>query len=287
MINSNGKLEIFENFRVDHDLPKFRKPEVNGPDDGNEYGMMNSFAASRMSIMSSDSSGLVVFQSGDKPEGKSAPLSWWKKLFAKKEPKPAPEPVPELSVQDFFKSVKNSTEELAVVTERATGYESALRKAIENGQTALKERLDKMVLAVRAETQLVALDMAKYLEEDTLVEFVKKSPKGLRLDRVANFTRVIPDDIYAKKKLADERGVFDNYCVLHYDPQGKSWAETHAEVQAKKKDPILFGLIEGRRRLYYVGDWVDEFCDLTLDQIADAMGKEKVLEISKTVKGAE
>jgi len=34
--------------------------------------------------------------------------------------------------------------------------------------------------------------------------------------------------------------------------------------------------MEGSRKLYFVGDWVDEFCDLQLDQIADALGKDAI-----------
>ncbi len=45
--------------------------------------------------------------------------------------------------------------------------------------------------------------------------------------------------------------------------------------------PILFGVIKGRRRLYFVGDWVDEFCDLTFDQIADALGKDNIGSVPK------
>ena len=33
-------------------------------------------------------------------------------------------------------------------------------------------------------------------------------------------------------------------------------------------------------RLVFVGDWVDELCDLTLDQIADALG-ERVGDVSR------
>ena len=106
--------------------------------------------------------------------------------------------------------------------------------------------------------------------EETLVDFVKKSPRGLRLDWVRNFTRVVPDDVLATKVECDSRGIFDNYAVLHYDPDGKSWAETEAEREARK-DPILFGFVEGRRVLYFVGEWIDEFCDLSLDQIADVL----------------
>ena len=55
--------------------------------------------------------------------------------------------------------------------------------------------------AVRAETRLHALGLTRVLSEATLVEFVKKCPKGLRLDWVKNFTRVIPDDVLEPKLL--------------------------------------------------------------------------------------
>lgn len=68
--------------------------------------------------------------------------------------------------------------------------------------------------------------------------------------------------------------------MLHYDPEKKSYLETQAE-KAAKRDPILFGVMKGRRILYYVGDWIDEVCDLTLDQIADLLGSHVVENIEQ------
>ena len=51
-----------------------------------------------------------------------------------------------------------------------------------------------------------------------------------------------------------------------------------------KKDPILFGVIKKSRKLYYVADWKDEVCDLTLDKMFSELG-ENVLKINnKSVK---
>ena len=147
------------------------------------------------------------------------------------------------------------------------------------GQQALFEQLTAGLNAYKMETQLLALGLPKYVEEKDLVAFYKQSKRGLRLDWIRNFTRQIPREILDKKVRADEIGIFDNYVVLHYDPAAKSFAETEAE-KAARKDPILFGLMEGCRRLYHVGDWKDEFCDLTLDQIADAMGDEVVKDLA-------
>lgn len=35
----------------------------------------------------------------------------------------------------------------------------------------------------------------------------------------------------------------------------------------KRKDPILFGVIAGSNKLYFIGDWIDEYCDLRFDDV--------------------
>lgn len=163
-----------------------------------------------MNVVSNGSSLLVIGTPG--PRGFMQRVRDW--FSAARQPPPA------LTIPEFFASLKNSTKELYVVKERALGYEKQLEDALYAGQRALYEQLSRAVVGVRAETQLVAAGQTKYLEEASLVEFVKKAPKGLRLDWVANFTRTIPSD------------------------------------------------------------WVDEFCDLTLDQVADTIGKNSVKTLS-------
>jgi hypothetical protein len=89
--------------------------------------------------------------------------------------------------------------------------------------------------------------------------------------------------VYIIKKEIDDRKIFDNYVVLHYDPKDNGEGLSKAEIE-KKKDPILFGLIKNSRKLYYVADWKDEYCDLTLEEMFNVLG-EKVLKINnKSVK---
>lgn len=263
MITADGKLRCLEDFTVDRMLPKFKRVReaVLGDGDGEVRMSSRSFSfASGESLAVSDGG------SDRRPGSIWTPIArWWRRLMAKREEER------KMTIEEFFKSVKGSAEEIEIVHSRGVGYEARLQCAQKAGQIALAEQLRAGAAAVRAECQLMALGLPRYLEEATLVTFVKQAKKGLRLDWVRNFTRVIPSDVLEKKSQADEREIFDNYVVLHYDPDKKSWAETEAE-KAKRKDPILFGLIEGRRRLYFVGDWVDEFCDLTLDQIADQLG---------------
>jgi hypothetical protein len=83
----------------------------------------------------------------------------------------------------------------------------------------------------------------------------------------------VPPNVQVKKVKLDELRVFDNYTILHYDPESKAVALTKKEIE-KKKDPIMFGLVQGSRRLYHVGSWKDEFCDLTFADMVEKYGKD-------------
>ena len=52
----------------------------------------------------------------------------------------------------------------------------------------------------------------------------------------------------------------------------------------RREVPILFGVIKNSNKLYYLSDWKDEYCDLTLEEMFKVL-KGKVLEINnKSVK---
>jgi hypothetical protein len=127
----------------------------------------------------------------------------------------------------------------------------------------------------------------KYVSEKQAVEFIKKSKRGLALDLMIDFPRAIPSDVIAKFEAAEELQVFDQYVILHYKPEEERPKVTHTKESAKKarkvekakeiarkKDPILFGLIRGSRNLYYIADWIDEKCDLTLEKMMAELGQE-------------
>ena len=112
------------------------------------------------------------------------------------------------------------------------------------------------------------------ISEKRMVDFAKKTERGVNLCYLKNFTRPIPQEAVDKLKEINDWEVFDNYVVLHYDPKNEHHKETKKE-EAKRKDPILFGLISGSRKLYYITDWTDEVCDLTLESFVDALGTKK------------
>lgn len=158
-------------------------------------------------------------------------------------------------------------------------YINCIGIAEKTGQVALKEKLFGQLVINKYESILYANGYNKLITEDVMVDLTKKAPKALSLNYIANYTRTIPLNTIKKKLELDELEIFDNYVILSYDPTGMSYAQTVKERQKeikKAKDPILFGVIAGSNKLYYIDDWVDEYCDLRLENIVDIIGQEEI-----------
>ena len=176
-----------------------------------------------------------------------------------------------MDVLEFFSQVKGITKaNKDSYVNRLTGYIVALKNCDASGQTALKEQLVRDMLINKYESILYANNMYYVVEEGQIVDFVKKTEKGVRLTYVKNYMRVIPPEVVEKINTANDMEIFDNFVILHYDPELKSFAETIEETK-NRRDPILFGLIKGSKKLYYMTDWIDEYCDLTLDKFVESL----------------
>jgi hypothetical protein len=176
-----------------------------------------------------------------------------------------------MTAAEFFLNVKLATKDSAEkYRDRVANYLKAIHNAKAAGQTALIESLLKKMIANKYESLLDAEGFYYVIDEEDVVRFAKKTEKGLKLSYIENFARPIPEDVVEKIGKANELEVFDNYVVLYYDPKGEIYKETEQQ-RAKRKDPILFGLISGSNKLYYVADWIDEYCDLTLDKFVDTL----------------
>lgn len=158
---------------------------------------------------------------------------------------------------------------------KKTGQTSSMRKLIFYIETIQKER---EILAAGIDTFVYTDDVSRFLEK---VE--NKVVKIIELDK---FPREIPDEIV---DIIDKHGnKFDKLYVLFTDYTGET--EKEIEKERRDKDPILFGAFEDKSndskyvvkdRLYYLGDWIDEYCDLTLQQIVEVMQKDNVDVIRK------
>lgn len=208
------------------------------------------------------------------------PLTLWstiKDFFRKKKEKKVSD---KFDVVKYFADVHMASKENSdKYINRLAEYINCIGIAESTGQIALKEKLFGQLVINKYESILYANGYDKLITEDVMVKLTKKAPKALSLTYIANYTRTIPLDVIKKKLELDALEIFDNYVILHYDPNGKSYAQTVEERRKeveKAKDPILFGVIAGSDKLYYIGDWEDEYCNLRLENVVDIVGQEEV-----------
>jgi hypothetical protein len=176
-----------------------------------------------------------------------------------------------LEVLDFFNLIKGNVKEINQenLEVQLFNIEQLKSNAEKNHQTALVEHLNKEEERIKKETILYS-SKYEFLEESTVVNFAKKANRDVKLDWIKNFIRLIPEDVHKKLQNAKDLKVFDNYVIMHFDPNSNNTALIKKEEE-KKKDPILFGVMECSDRLYYIADWEDEFCNLTLKTILNTL----------------
>jgi len=187
------------------------------------------------------------------------------------------------SVDEFFNDVKDSIKTLEVNPNSVEFYTKAIETAKDNGQIAFLEILRDKKDGVLAEAKLLDVGEIKYVTEEDVVSFYKKANLGskmLKMTWMKNYARMIPDEVITEKKKYDVEELFDNYVIMHFDKYDTSTQMTKAEVE-KAKDPILFGVLKGTRNLYFIGDWIDEYCDLTLDKFLSTLEMEDARKISE------
>jgi len=288
MINNSNKLEIFENFIA---LPK----KVKDSPSAINISPVTVGGASFLNAMARDADNHDNFLR-DSIEVRAVDYlhyihmhehtfkSWLKLkaaeiLFPNKKVKK----IRYQSVDEFFNDVKNSIKTLEVNPGSVEFYTNAIETAKENGQIAFLEILRDKKDGVLAEAKLLEVGEIKYVTEEDVVKFYKKANLGnkmLKLTWMKNYARMIPEEVIAEKKKYDASELFDNYVILHFDKHDNSTKMTKAEVE-KAKDPILFGVLKGTRNLYFIGDWIDEYCDLTLDKFLSTLEMEEARKLSE------
>jgi len=167
-------------------------------------------------------------------------------------------------VEETFEKVKNST---GVIGKDLIDSYDAVNKLIDrsknSNQSALAERLFECKHIIAQEMLLAKNGFDKFVTEDNIIKFFKECNKAVRIDFIRNYSTLIPFKVAEKKEFLDKLGIFDNYVVMHYDPTGSAFKESKLDI----KDPILFGLIKGSTKLYFVADWITEDDDLTLEEL--------------------
>lgn len=160
------------------------------------------------------------------------------------------------------------------IGETAVKLKNLVEKCKFNGQFALARRMENEYESILKEIVLVKNGLFKYMNEDDVIELLQKADFGIRIDFWNDYAEFTPDEVLEVKRKADALCVFDNWCVMHFDPEGTALKQMKAEEIAR--DPILFGMIMGSDRLYYVKDWVTPTDAVTVKKICEILGVEKL-----------
>ena len=160
-----------------------------------------------------------------------------------------------------------------------------LYKAATLNQRSLARKLKFIIQCYEREEKVLNAGYNQYLRKEDVLKFldiVSEIDKDvIKIISLEQFPREIPDDISEKIKKLKDNKIFDDYYILFTDYTGK--VEKEVEKQRKiERDPVIFGIFLNNKsrfksiddvfdRLYYIADWTDEYCDITLSTILDKL----------------
>lgn len=184
---------------------------------------------------------------------------------------------------DYFQSVKDAVKEIDKedITKMYEAASNLMEKYKETGQEKAEKRLAFHVKTLLKESKLIDKGITKFVQKDDITNYIDHvSKKPVKIIEMKNYPREIPDELISVIK--DTKNIFDEFYIVFTD---YSEGELVKEVE-KDRDPILFGgfCTSNREivaeRFYYLGDWEDEYCDLTLDKLIKETSKDIVKEVS-------
>jgi len=192
--------------------------------------------------------------------------------------------IDEFDSEEFFHNVKELKHEMTDenINQIYDNCLFLLNKYKGTNQVDAMKKIIFFIDIIEKERTLVKMGFSTYINRQH-IDFFIKGIKGNEVTflELARFQREIPDDIVKKVELT--KSIFDNFYVLFTD-----YSKMHKKVQARQNinyDPIIFGVFEDENnvmdRFYFIGDWIDEYCDLTLDKMVSICKKENVDIIKK------
>ena len=194
----------------------------------------------------------------------------------------------ELTPQQYFNEIKERKHNITD-DELIKVYDNCLELLNKYKITGQKKGMKKLMFhleCIEKEREIVKMGINTFIYRDDIEEYIDSVAKDtVKIIELENYEREIPDDIVnIIEKVKDK---FDQLYVVFTDYTGK--VERQIEKERREKDPILFGTFQNQSnrtvidRFYYIGDWEDEYCDLTLDKMVNETEKVGMRNITKTI----
>ena len=187
---------------------------------------------------------------------------------------------------EYFKYIKNMSEGIKSENLKAlyNATASALKTCVITGQKDLARSLMVKLELLTRERNAVDNGFDQVINRTDLEAWVidiasqakdNKEPNPIHIIELKRYQRMVPDEVIDKVEKA--RDYFDMLYVAYTDYTGETVRKV--EKEKRDKDPILFGAFlvpsdNGNmipsEHLFFIADWVDEYCDLTMDQLIES-----------------
>lgn len=177
-----------------------------------------------------------------------------------------------ISPSEYFEKLKDSKQTITsqrlkesykVILELAEKYKKT-------GQTKSLRQLQFLTSILGEEEKLVNLGVTTFIYRDVIEDFiVNVADKTVKIIELRNYLREIPNE--AVEIVEKTKDIFSEFYVVFTDYTGLE--ERRVSQERREKDPILFGCFKDSEfvsdRFYFLADWEDNWCDLTLGKMVD------------------
>ena len=210
----------------------------------------------------------------------------------------------DMNATAFFTKLKDtvSTYSDKELTEYLDVAAKLHEKYVLTGQTQAAAQIQEYIRVANDELALLNLGFETYVLRADVAnwakEHSKKVSKKILFADIEQYTRDIPNDVVMKMLKA--KPYVDKFVILFTDYTGQHQKQvdaTNAQIK-KEHDPIVFGAwvpqdeeakktMIAHPHLIFIGDWEDQYCDLTLDKLIKEFAKNGDPEFKKTLSPTE
>ena len=183
-----------------------------------------------------------------------------------------------ISPSQYFDYIKNAKNDITTEALKES-YSVFLKLAEKYTKLGQKESLKKLCFladTLKKEEKLIELGITKYIYKDVIEDYIENvADKTVKIIELSRYMREVPDELV--ETIEKSKDLFDEFYVVFTDYTGKE--ERKVEKERRDTDPILFGVFKNNSNVvcrgYFLGDWVEEYCDLTLDKMVEQYQENK------------
>lgn len=183
---------------------------------------------------------------------------------------------------DYVKGLKEklNRDEYAIIIDSGL---KMIEKCKITKQTAMAKEISHQVELALRELNAANEGFDIFVDRKVIEKYIAEvEGKAIKIIELSEYTREIPEEVM--DKVAKAADIFDQMYIVFTDYTKKE--SKRVAKERRDKDPILFGAFQDKEtdsknriyiedRLFFIADWVDDKCDLTLQEIVrQTAGKE-------------